>query len=295
MRSALDVAKNPQPYQIPFYMPPFPALMGRQRERADKQDELQKQFTNFAQTNKAELSRLRGDLTAYRQEAQTGFRQSVAFPKQRPRLVQEPEEQKAELKRLEPLPAPPKLGITIQPLPSPKIPQVPAMPLIPEAEELPSPPVSPMRAYGFADEEFMTPQSLAAEEPFGSDESEVGSDVGSVGSVGSEMTAVTDAPSFTASTGATTQSAGEQEGGFAITAPAGRRPEGLLTANKLSARMRKELDEAGAAGLFPVAGQPQNFGRLTRRMITDASGIIGKGRTTAVRRLAAIYGIDIRS
>ena len=86
MRSALDVAKNPQPYQIPFYMPPFPALMGKQKERADKTDELKKEFTNFAATNRAELSRLRGDLTAFRQEQQTGFRQRVAYPRNTPNL-----------------------------------------------------------------------------------------------------------------------------------------------------------------------------------------------------------------
>jgi hypothetical protein len=36
---------------------------------------------NYISVNKQELNRLKGDLTAYRQEAQTAFKQNVAFPR----------------------------------------------------------------------------------------------------------------------------------------------------------------------------------------------------------------------
>jgi len=81
MRSPLDVARNPQPYQIPLYYPPFPAVINQQPKQSGVQRAVASALRDYQNINAAELRRLRGNLTAYRQEAQTAFRQKVAFPK----------------------------------------------------------------------------------------------------------------------------------------------------------------------------------------------------------------------
>ena len=81
MRSALDVARNPQPYQIPLYFPPFPSVINNQPKQPSIQKAVASALRNYNDVNSAELRRLRGDLTAYRQEAQTAFHQNVAYPR----------------------------------------------------------------------------------------------------------------------------------------------------------------------------------------------------------------------
>lgn len=81
MRSALDVARNPQPYQIPLYFPPFPSVINKQSKESGVQKAVASALRNYNDVNVAELKRLRGDLTAYRQEAQTAFHKKVAYPK----------------------------------------------------------------------------------------------------------------------------------------------------------------------------------------------------------------------
>jgi hypothetical protein len=81
MRSALDVARNPQPYQIPLYFPPFPSVIHNQPKQPSIQKAVASALRNYNDVNTAELRRLRGDLTAYRQEAQTAFHQNVAYPR----------------------------------------------------------------------------------------------------------------------------------------------------------------------------------------------------------------------
>jgi len=81
MRSALDVARNPQPYQIPLYFPPFPSVINNQPKQPSIQKAVASALRNYNDVNTAELRRLRGDLTAYRQEAQTAFHQNVAYPR----------------------------------------------------------------------------------------------------------------------------------------------------------------------------------------------------------------------
>ena len=83
MRSALDVARNPQPYQIPLYFPPFPSVIHNQPKQPSIQKAVASALRNYNDVNTAELKRLRGDLTAYRQEAQTAFHQNVAYPRAR--------------------------------------------------------------------------------------------------------------------------------------------------------------------------------------------------------------------
>ncbi len=78
-KSALEVARNPQPYEIPLYYPPFPSPLPR--TKFDNSSKVANALRNYAAVSKAEINRLRGDLTAYRQEAQTTFRQNVAFPR----------------------------------------------------------------------------------------------------------------------------------------------------------------------------------------------------------------------
>ena len=78
-KSALEVARNPQPYQIPLYFPPFPSPLPR--TKFDNSSKVANALRNYAAVSKAEINRLRGDLTAYRQEAQTAFRQNVAYPR----------------------------------------------------------------------------------------------------------------------------------------------------------------------------------------------------------------------
>jgi len=81
MRSPLDFARNPQPYQIPLYFPPFPSVINQQPKQSGAQQALESHLRNYQNINAAELKRLRGDLTAYRQESQTIFRQKVAYPR----------------------------------------------------------------------------------------------------------------------------------------------------------------------------------------------------------------------
>jgi len=81
MRSALDVARNPQPYQIPLYYPPFPSVINQQTKHSGVQQAVASALRNYQNINAAELRRLRGDLTAYRQEAQTVFKTNVAYPR----------------------------------------------------------------------------------------------------------------------------------------------------------------------------------------------------------------------
>lgn len=78
-KSALEVARNPQPYQIPLYYPPFPSPLPK--TKFDNGLKIQNALRNYTAVSKAEINRLRGDLTAYRQEAQTAFKQNVAFPR----------------------------------------------------------------------------------------------------------------------------------------------------------------------------------------------------------------------
>jgi len=75
----LEVARNPQPYQIPLYYPPYPSPLPK--KKFDNGSKVANALRNYASVSKAEIKRLRGDLTAYRQEAQTAFKQSVAFPR----------------------------------------------------------------------------------------------------------------------------------------------------------------------------------------------------------------------
>ena len=81
MRNPLDVARNPQPYQIPLYYPPFPSVINQQPKQSGVQQAVASALRNYQSVNAAELRRLRGDLTAYRQEAQTVFNQNVAYPR----------------------------------------------------------------------------------------------------------------------------------------------------------------------------------------------------------------------
>jgi len=81
MRSALDVARNPQPYQIPLYFPPFPTLINQQPKQSGFDRAIAGALRNYQNVNTAELRRLRGDLTAYRQEQQTAFNTNVAYPR----------------------------------------------------------------------------------------------------------------------------------------------------------------------------------------------------------------------
>ena len=83
MRSAIDVAKNPKPYQFSMYNPPFPSVINHQPKANANSQNIANAFRNLQAVNNKELERLRGDLTAYRQEAQTLFKQPIAFPKKR--------------------------------------------------------------------------------------------------------------------------------------------------------------------------------------------------------------------
>ena len=81
MRSPLDVARNPQPYQIPLYFPPFPSVINQQPKQSGFDKAIAGALRNYQNVNTAELRRLRGDLTAYRQEQQTAFKTNVAYPR----------------------------------------------------------------------------------------------------------------------------------------------------------------------------------------------------------------------
>jgi len=78
-QSVFDFVKKTQPYQIPLYMPPFPATMPSQR--IDNHVRVENLLRNYISVNKQELNRLKGDLTAYRQEAETAFKKNVAYPR----------------------------------------------------------------------------------------------------------------------------------------------------------------------------------------------------------------------
>ena len=80
-RSAIDVARNPQPYQFPLYTPPFPSVINHQPKANANSQNVANTFRNIQAVNAKELERLRGDLTAYRQESQTIFKKLVAFPR----------------------------------------------------------------------------------------------------------------------------------------------------------------------------------------------------------------------
>lgn len=80
-RFALDVAKNPKPYEIPLYFPPFPSVINHQPKVAKEVFRVENLLRNYMGVNNRELQRLGNNMTAYRQEAQTAFRQNVAFPR----------------------------------------------------------------------------------------------------------------------------------------------------------------------------------------------------------------------
>jgi len=97
-RSALDIARNPQPYQFNMYTPPFPAVINHQPKANANSQNVSDTFRNIRAVNAKELERLRGDLTAYRQESQTIFKKLVAFPREKVYyepmpVVTEPEEE----------------------------------------------------------------------------------------------------------------------------------------------------------------------------------------------------------
>jgi len=83
MRTAIEVAKNPKPYQFSMYNPPFPSVINHQPKASANSQQIANAFRNLQAVNNKELERLRGDLTAYRQEAQTIFKQPIAFPKKK--------------------------------------------------------------------------------------------------------------------------------------------------------------------------------------------------------------------
>ena len=83
MRTAIEVAKNPQLYQFSMYNPPFPSVINHQPKANANSQNIANAFRNLQSVNSKELERLRGDLTAYRQEAQTLFKQPIAFPKKK--------------------------------------------------------------------------------------------------------------------------------------------------------------------------------------------------------------------
>ena len=82
-RSAIDVARNPQPYQFSMYTPPFPSVINHQPKANTNSQNVANTFRNLQAINTKELERLRGDLTAYRQESQTIFKKLVAFPREK--------------------------------------------------------------------------------------------------------------------------------------------------------------------------------------------------------------------
>ena len=101
-RSAIDVARNPQPYQFNMYTPPFPAVINHQPKANANSQNVSNTFRNIRAVNAKELERLRGDLTAYRQESQTIFKKLVAFPREKVYyepmpVVTEPEDETKEV------------------------------------------------------------------------------------------------------------------------------------------------------------------------------------------------------
>ena len=70
---------QPQPYQVPLHTPPFPVPFPSYKR--DNQTKADNMLRNYIGIQTRELKRLRGDLTAYRQEAQTNFRENIAYPR----------------------------------------------------------------------------------------------------------------------------------------------------------------------------------------------------------------------
>jgi len=123
---------------------------------------------NYVGVQQKELQRLRGDLTAYRQEAQTAFKQKVAYPRASVDLgrVSDPQEDFKEevmnditdagvynpplppdapvLKKATYMQPPPPAQITIKPAEMPNA-NIPAMPVsLMKAKSLPVPPSTPI-------------------------------------------------------------------------------------------------------------------------------------------------------
>lgn len=89
-RSAIDVARNPRPYQFNLYTPPFPSIIYHQPKANAVSQNVANTFRNIQAVNAKELERLRGDFTAYRQESQTIFKKLIAFPKERAMVEEQP-------------------------------------------------------------------------------------------------------------------------------------------------------------------------------------------------------------
>ncbi len=123
---------------------------------------------NYVGVQQKELQRLRGDLTAYRQEAQTAFKQKVAYPRASVDLgrISDPQEDfkeevmsditdagvynqplppdAPELKKATYMQPPPPAQITIKPAEMPNA-NIPAMPVsLMKAKSLPVPPSTPI-------------------------------------------------------------------------------------------------------------------------------------------------------
>lgn len=108
-RSAIDVARNPKPYQFNLYTPPFPSVIYHQPKANAISQNVANTFRNIQAVNAKELERLRGDFTAYRQESQTIFKKLVAFPRERAMVeerIEEPEERVVEEPIEEPIESP---------------------------------------------------------------------------------------------------------------------------------------------------------------------------------------------
>ncbi len=298
IRSALDVARNPQPYQVPLYMPPFPSVINNQPRQPSIQKAVANVLRNYNDVNMKELRRLKGDLTAYRQEANSVFQQNVAFPRATVNLgsfdgagiMDETKQEDLDFQsepiprideienyvvpklpfQLEYLHPPEKLPITIKSAPSIPL----ATPPLPITKEEP---IVALAAAEEEEEEADEVGSLVAEE-----------DDESVGSAGSSDLGVSVAPPSTTDNVASI--AAVDVGGEVTGVPRGRINQGLATASTLGARMREQLRKIGdVRPLKDSAGE-----RLTRKMISDASNLTGKGnRTPAMRALAVKYGIDL--
>jgi len=75
------MVKGSTPYSIPLYFPPFPTVMNVQRNQPNIQRAVSNALRNYQAVNTAEINRLKGDLTAYRQESQSNFKQRVLAPR----------------------------------------------------------------------------------------------------------------------------------------------------------------------------------------------------------------------
>ena len=117
-RSAIDVARNPRPYQFNLYTPPFPSIIYHQPKANAVSQNVANTFRNIQAVNAKELERLRGDFTAYRQESQTIFKKLIAFPKERamveeqpPSPIESPEDLSVEERPASPIESPEDLSI----------------------------------------------------------------------------------------------------------------------------------------------------------------------------------------